>query len=69
MPKRKSPDSNLDEQSMLDPFIYSMQAKFTNNFLMSENEEDTVSESSDEDEYSYDGDTETECEYEVETTD
>jgi hypothetical protein len=81
MPKRKSPDSDLDEQPMLDPFIHCMQAKFTNKFLesdneegtthfiASENEDDTESESSDEDEYSYDGDTETECEYEVEAVD
>jgi hypothetical protein len=42
MPKRKSPDSDLDEQPMLDPFIHSMQAKFTNKFLESDNEEGTT---------------------------
>jgi hypothetical protein len=84
MPERKSPDSDMDEQPMLDPFIYSMQAKFTTNFLESENEEetefttnflssenegDTESEYNDEDEYVYDGDMETESEYEVDTAD
>jgi hypothetical protein len=69
MPKRKSPDSDMDEQPMFEYFIYSMQAKLTTSFLSSENEGDTESESNDEDEYVYDGDTETESEYEVETAD